>query len=171
VEEKQFNSAIVEAANRAEATALLIRCGYRVYRPEADIYGEDLVVRTPRNGQLHGVQLKGRATVDWARYGNRELWMLFPSAPYKSSTSRDWFLTRHDRLFDWVKQRHGHTPKWNNAWSYPLLSKDVQELLLPDILSPPSEQGQERFISGSGDLEVYDKDGNRLNFEGIAEQK
>ena len=34
----------VEAANRAEATALLIRADYRVYRPEADCYGEDLVV-------------------------------------------------------------------------------------------------------------------------------
>jgi hypothetical protein len=31
----------IEAANRAEATALLIRVGYRVYRPEADCYGED----------------------------------------------------------------------------------------------------------------------------------
>jgi hypothetical protein len=34
----------LEAANRAEATALLIRAGYRVYRPEADGYGEDLGV-------------------------------------------------------------------------------------------------------------------------------
>jgi hypothetical protein len=37
----------IEAANRAESTALLIRAGYRVYRPEADCYGEDLIVRTP----------------------------------------------------------------------------------------------------------------------------
>ncbi len=53
----------VEAANRAEATALLIRAGYRVYRPEADCYGEDLVVRTP-TGELRAVQLKSRPTVD-----------------------------------------------------------------------------------------------------------
>ena len=33
----------IEAANRAEATAILIRGGYRVYRPEADVSGEDLV--------------------------------------------------------------------------------------------------------------------------------
>ena len=32
----------LEAANRAEAMVLLIRAGYRVYRPEADAYGEDL---------------------------------------------------------------------------------------------------------------------------------
>lgn len=43
----RFKSAITEAANRAEATALLLRCGFRVYRPEADIEGEDMVVRTP----------------------------------------------------------------------------------------------------------------------------
>jgi hypothetical protein len=29
----------IEAANRAEATAILIRHGYRVYRPEADVSG------------------------------------------------------------------------------------------------------------------------------------
>lgn len=34
----------IEAANHAEATALLIRYGYRVYRPEVDVSGEDLVI-------------------------------------------------------------------------------------------------------------------------------
>jgi hypothetical protein len=57
-----------EAANRAEVTALLIRSGYRVYRPEADVHGEDLVLRAPpsddlRQGDLRAVQLKGRPTV------------------------------------------------------------------------------------------------------------
>lgn len=56
-----LSSKEVEAANRAEATALLIRAGYRVYRPEADCYGEDLVVRTPSGGLLP-VQLKSRPT-------------------------------------------------------------------------------------------------------------
>ena len=42
----------VKAASRAEATALLVPVGYRVHRPKADcygddLYGEDLVVRTP----------------------------------------------------------------------------------------------------------------------------
>jgi hypothetical protein len=49
----------LEAANRAEATALLIRAGYRVYRPEADGYGEDLVVRTP-SGELLPLPLRSR---------------------------------------------------------------------------------------------------------------
>src|SRR5262249_4710726 len=68
----------IEAANRAEATALLIRAGFRVYRPEADCYGEDLILRTP-HGELLPVQLKGRAGVDWYKYGRiQSLWMLFP---------------------------------------------------------------------------------------------
>jgi hypothetical protein len=33
----------IEAANRAEATAVLIRAGYRVYRPEADVNGVEVV--------------------------------------------------------------------------------------------------------------------------------
>lgn len=43
----RFEQAATEAANRAEVTALLIRYGYRVYRPEADIEGEVLVLRLP----------------------------------------------------------------------------------------------------------------------------
>jgi hemolysin activation/secretion protein len=48
----------IEAANRAEVTAVLIRAGYRVYRPEADVSGEDLVIRIPE-GELRSVQMKG----------------------------------------------------------------------------------------------------------------
>ena len=53
----------IEAANRAEATAILIRAGYLVYRPEADVSGEDLVVRS-LDGDLRPAQMKGRPTVD-----------------------------------------------------------------------------------------------------------
>lgn len=58
---KELKANEIEAANRAEATALLIRDGYRVYRPEADCYGEDLILRTP-SGELRAVQLKSRMT-------------------------------------------------------------------------------------------------------------
>jgi len=56
---KRLTSNEIEAANRAEATAILIRAGYRMYRPEADVSGEDLVIRTPK-GELRAVQMKGR---------------------------------------------------------------------------------------------------------------
>ena len=69
---KQPTSNEIEAANRAEATALLIRAGYRVYRPEADCYGEDLILRTP-TGELLPVQLKSRMTVNRDKYGSSSL--------------------------------------------------------------------------------------------------
>jgi hypothetical protein len=74
----KLQTAGMKAANRAEATAILIRLGYRVYRPEAEFDGADLVVRLPR-GALRSVQLKGRPCVDKAPYGGRDLWMLYPT--------------------------------------------------------------------------------------------
>jgi hypothetical protein len=118
----------IEAANRAEATALLIRAGYRVYRPEADCYDEDLILRTP-NGELRAIQLKGRPAVDWNRYGKgQSLWMLFPD-PKSTGLGRKWFLVPHDQLYEWVKGRHGHAPKWNEAWSYPTVSRELGRFL------------------------------------------
>ena len=131
----------IEAANRAEATALLIRCGYRVYRPEADCYGEDLILRTP-SGELRVVQLKSRPTVDRHRYGGRKVWMLFPDpkvGPNGGSLGRDWFLLPHDKLHKWVKDKHGHAPKWNDAWTYPKISRKLSRFLQPFRLSSPAK--------------------------------
>ncbi len=119
----------IEAANRAEATAILIRSGFRVYRPEADTYGEDLVVRSPSD-DLRVVQLKGRPAVDLARYGNRSIWMLFPD-PAGQVPGRDWFLIPHDKLFDYVRRRHGQAPRWRDVWSYPLIPNHLGTFLEP----------------------------------------
>lgn len=120
----------LEAANRAEATALLIRSGYRVYRPEADCYGEDLVICSP-DGELRAVQLKSRPTVDWHRYGGRSIWMLFPDPSGGQGAGRDWYLIPHDHFYERVKSRHGHTEKWLEAWSYPNVSQDLRAYLNP----------------------------------------
>lgn len=111
----RFNQAAIEAANRAEATVLLIRCGYRVYRPEADIDGEDLVLRFP-GGALVPVQLKPRVYVDGSRYAGLGLYMLFPIGPFTPAEPRPWFLAEHDPLFKEVQKRHGHTPGWTGRW-------------------------------------------------------
>jgi hypothetical protein len=141
-EARLMNSNLIEAANRAEATALLIRSGYRVYRPEADFEGEDLVVRTP-SGDLVAVQLKGRAYVGYARYGQRNLWMLFPSASFKSEARRQWYLVPHDDLFAYIKDRHGHAPGWNNAWSYPSIPKHLVEFLSRYEIRPKPLKNEE----------------------------
>jgi hypothetical protein len=124
---KPLTSAEGEAAHRAEATSLLIRAGYRVYRPEADVQGEDLVIRTP-DGQLRSIQLKGRPTVEWARYGGMGIWMLFPD-PIGVVPGRDWFLIAHDVFYAWVERRHGKAAKWGRAWHYPKLGKEVAAFL------------------------------------------
>jgi hypothetical protein len=122
----------IEAANRAEATAILIRAGYRVYRPEADVSGEDLLIRKS-DGEILAVQMKGRPSVDKPRYGGHGIWMLFPD-PAGSKPGRPWFLVEHDKLFCWVKKRHGAAPGWNDAWSYPRIGADLLEFLQPSVL-------------------------------------
>lgn len=116
----------VEAANRAEATALLIRAGYRIYRPEADCDGEDLVVRTPA-GKLRVAQLKSRPTVDKGRYWGRAIWMLFPDPT--GGPGRAWYLAPHDRLYRWFKRRSGQAPKWDGRWHTPRLSGELSSFL------------------------------------------
>ena len=121
---KKLTTNEIEAVNRAEATALLIRTGFRVYRPEADCDGEDLILRTPR-GEFHPVQLKARPTVDLNKFGKKGLWMLFPGPKAVTGTARSWYLVPHDLFHGWVKARHGHTAKWHDAWSYPKISKKL----------------------------------------------
>jgi hypothetical protein len=120
----------IEAANRAEVTALLIRSGYRVYNPEADVSGEDLILRTP-SGALIAVQQKGRLFVDNGRYGvaGEDIWMLFPECPYVPNKRRSWYLVPHNILFDWLKGRHGHAAGWNDVWGVRSLSKEQRAFL------------------------------------------
>ena len=128
---EELTSNEVEAVNRAEATFLLIRAGYRVYRPEADCNGEDLVVRRP-NGVLHPVQQKSRPTVDLKRYGkDKSLLMLFPDPKGAPVLGRKWFLVPHNELYEWMQDKHGHTTTWNEkeAWHDPTISKDLEKFL------------------------------------------
>jgi hypothetical protein len=122
----------IEAANRAEATALLIRSGYRVYHPEADIGGEDLVLRTP-GGELRSVQLKSRVSVDRQRYGRHRIWMLFPDSR-GTIPGRDWFLIEHNRLYGRIKASHGHTRGWKERWSSKTVSRTLRDFLQPYVL-------------------------------------
>jgi len=119
----------IEAANRAEVTALLIRAGYRVYRPEADCYGEDLILRVPQSGKLRGVQLKSCPDVNWKKYGGKLLWMLFPDPKSRTAWGREWFLVPHDLFYEWTKVRHGHAPKWKEAWHFPYVTKELGRFL------------------------------------------
>ena len=119
----------IEAANRAEITARLIRSHYRVYRPEADCGGEGLVLRTPE-GELLAVQQKGRPAVDWNKYGNNNIWMLFPDPKGDPSGPR-WFLVPHDELYRWWEANHGHTSSIQDkqGWSVKGISEELAGFL------------------------------------------
>jgi hypothetical protein len=120
----------IEAANRAEITARLIRSHYRVYRPEADCGGEDLVLRTPE-GELLAVQQKGRPAVDWNKYGNINIWMLFPDPKGELAPGRKWFLVPHDELYKWWVNKHGHTSSMQDkqGWSVKGISEELAGFL------------------------------------------
>lgn len=126
---KAISSNLIEAANRAEATSLLIRLGYKVYRPEADDEGEDLVVRLP-DLKLVPVQLKARLHVEHHRYGAKGIWMLFPDAPWNSNTRRQWYLVPHDHLFGIMQARHGHAKSFAELkWTTSSPAKAVADLI------------------------------------------
>jgi len=121
----------MEAANRAEASALLIRLGYKVYRPEADDDGEDLILRSPEGG-LITVQLKARLHAEWSKYGGKGIWMLFPSAPWQQEVARDWYLVPHDALHEKLAERHGHTASFRQGrWTSMTPAKWLLEWLAP----------------------------------------
>jgi hypothetical protein len=132
----------IEAANRAEVTAILIRAGYRVYRPEADVSGEDLVIRIP-DGELRSVQMKARPLVHWKLYGGKDMWMLFPD-PTGDIPGRPWFFIKHDELFNWFKKLHGTTAQgWvqrhkagKTEWSEKGLTGELRKFLQPKFMLP-----------------------------------
>jgi hypothetical protein len=135
-EAKKLKSNEIEAANRAEATARLIRLGYKVYRPESDSDGEDLVLLTPKK-ELRSVQLKGRPTVDQKKYGgDKRIWMLFPDPKGDWVSGRDWFLVPHKEFYAWLEAKHGHTDSMKNkgGWSENYISPEMSAFLRKYLL-------------------------------------
>jgi hypothetical protein len=135
-----LDSNLIEAANRAEATALLIRRGYRVYRPEADVSGEDLILLTPTK-ELIVVQLKSRPTVNHAKYGSNRIWMLFPD-PLDQKPGRDWFLIPHEHLAKFWELKHGSTKSWETGWSTPSISDALRQFLSEYVLRSESSEAE-----------------------------
>jgi hypothetical protein len=127
----------LEAANRAEVAALLIRSGYRVYRPEADVEGEDILLRTPKRLFI-SVQLKSCLTVNEKKYGERRgIWMLFPnrySTPGPDNPRREWYLVPHEILYARIKKDHGHTKEGAKSWTAPRVSQDLHKFLAEYVI-------------------------------------
>lgn len=95
-----------------------------------------------------GVQLKGQPVVDWKRYGDRDLYLLFPSAAFSPDNPREWYLGRHDDLFAWIFERHRKTPKWDGHWSYPSITVELRDFLTDGqwkVQSSSAERHEDKF--------------------------
>lgn len=114
----------VEPANRAEITALLISGGYRVYRPEADIDGEDLILCTPA-GRLVRAKQKPCRSVDHVRNEKRDLWMLFPDVSGRVP-GRAWSPVGHEILLNSFP-----TLRQKGLWSEPAVFSDLRQFRDP----------------------------------------
>ena len=129
---------ITEAINLAEVTALLLGRGFMLYRPEADVGGTDFILRTPEDIFLK-CQLKGRAYVEKKKYGDRDIWMVFPGKGVEFE--REWFLVPHDTLYTILKSKHGSAPQWfhpthGEYWHTPVSDALAKELSPYAIKSP-----------------------------------
>lgn len=121
---------ITEAMNLAEITALLLGRGFMLYRPEADVGGVDFILRTPEDIFLK-CQLKGRAYIEKKKYGDRDIWMVFPGKGV--AFEREWFLVPHDTLYTILKSKHGSAPQWfhptqGEYWHTPVSDELANEL-------------------------------------------
>jgi len=141
---------ITEASNLAEVTAVLLSRGFMLYRPEADVGGVDFLLRTPE-GRFLKCQLKGRAYIEKNKYGDRDIWMVFPGKG--NAFEREWYLIPHDTLYRILKEKHGEAPQWvhpthGEYWHTPV-SKDLAEQLSVYAVKSPSYQTGSRILRES----------------------
>lgn len=138
-----MNTNLIEAQNLNEVSALFLKKKFMIYRPEADIDGIDFIIQTPENSFLK-CRLKSRAYVQWNKYGNKNIYMVFPGKG--NSFQREWYLVPHDILFEKLKEIHGNAPKWNHPdfgeyWHEPVSTKLAEELKSFSIQSPTNKVG------------------------------
>jgi hypothetical protein len=141
---------ITEASNLAEVTAVLLGRGFMLYRPEADVGGVDFLLRTPE-GRFLKCQLKGRAYIEKNKYGDRDIWMVFPGKG--NAFEREWYLIPHDTLYLILKQKHGEALQWlhptHGEYWHTSVSKDLAERLSVYAVKSPCYRNGERLLRDS----------------------
>jgi len=81
--------------------------------------------------------------VDWKRYGgDKSLWMLFPDPKVDFASGREWFLVPHDKLYEWMKSKHGHTRSMEKGeWRETMISKELGGFLEDHTVGPLKTDG------------------------------
>lgn len=158
-----MNTNLIEAQNLNEVSALFLKKKFMIYRPEADIDGIDFIIQTPENNFLK-CQLKSRAYVQWKKYGDKNIYMVFPGQGV--SFQREWYLVPHDTLFEKLKNIHGDAPKWNHPdfgeyWHEPVSTKLAEELKSFSINSPVNTWGHKLLKNHELTSQMFDIDAKR----------
>jgi hypothetical protein len=158
-----MNNQIIEAQNLNEVSTILLKKGFMLYRPEADVDGVDFIIQTPENNFLK-CQLKSRAYVLWNKYGNKNIYMVFPE--HGDSFNREWYLIPHDTLFQILKSLHGDAPNWNHSefgeyWHTPVSKKLANDLKSFAISSPTNQWGNKILSSNELTSEMFDLDAEK----------
>jgi len=170
----RYRSQIREVINRNTVISLALEQGFNAFVPVYD-GGVDFILyreSDPERGKgsdLRKVQLKARWTID-RKYRGRDIWIAFPIAG-------DWYLMPHDEMVT-AGEADGvtATKAWidEGIYSRPRLSVAAIGKCAPYRFSPISEVATEaattadddRFTWKTGDLEIFDKDGNKFALPG-----
>ena len=127
VQYADLNSRQKEAYNFQKVSALLADFGYSTLRLTDDWNGADFIAQHKDGKTFLKVQLKSRLCF-YEKYSDKELYLCFPNG-------ENWYLYPHDELKTKVLD-HGlmkGTTSWdeNSGYSFPRLSKQLEELLKP----------------------------------------
>lgn len=159
-----YRSQVREVINRNTVISLALEQGFNAFVPVYD-GGVDFILYRESDLELRKVQLKARWTID-RKYLGRDIWIAFPIAG-------DWYLMRHDEMVT-AAEADGVTKSksWidDGNYSRPRLSVAAISKCAPYRFAPISEVAAEaankaddgRFTWKEGDLEFFDKDGNKI---------
>lgn len=108
---KKLTTAFIEAINRTELDAVMLRRGYIPFLPVIDS-GIDVVYFREADRDLRFVQAKGRVCID-QKYAGRKIEIAF-------SEDGQWYLYPHDDLVEFCKVARLwlHTPSWREKGGY-----------------------------------------------------
>ena len=108
---KNLKGRFIEAINRTELDAVMLRDGYIPFLPVID-GGIDVIYFREADAKILYVQTKGRVCI-YKKYLRRKIWMAF-------SEDDQWYLYRHDDLVKFCESEGlwVHTPSWRNKGGY-----------------------------------------------------
>ena len=108
---KNHHTLFIEAINRTELDAVMLRRGYIPFLPVIDV-GIDVIYYREADRKLRFVQAKGRVCIE-KKYNDRQIEIAF-------SEDGQWYLYPHDDLVKFCEANDlwVHTSSWQDKGAY-----------------------------------------------------